>query len=122
MPRGVKNPTVIKVVNNSKHDLPVNATEGAAAFDLRAVLPNKVFINTGVTMVIDTGLKVSIPKDYCMKIYARSGLASKQQLAPINAPGIVDSDYRGPVKVALHNFGTIGQWVEPGDRIAQGMF
>ena len=69
--------------------------------------------------MVHTGLCVEIPVGYAGLIYARSGLASKKGLAPANKVGVVDSDYRGEVMVALHNHGKTDQTVSCGERIAQ---
>lgn len=74
------------------------------------------------TALIKTGLSIEIPDGYVGLIYARSGLATKKDLAPANKVGVIDSDYRGEVLVALHNHGKEPKTVLPGDRIAQIVF
>ena len=69
--------------------------------------------------MIPTGFAMELPEGYAGFIYARSGLASKKGLAPANKVGVVDCDYRGEVKVALHNHGETAQTVSRGERIAQ---
>ena len=76
-------------------------------------------INPGETIKVGTGIAVEIPEGYFGGIYARSGLATKQGLAPANKVGVVDSDYRGEVIVALHNHSTMPQFIHKNDRIAQ---
>ncbi len=71
------------------------------------------------TKLVPTGLSFAIPEGYAGLIYARSGLASKRHLAPANKVGVVDSDYRGEVMVALHNHSNEEQTIEPQERIAQ---
>ena len=71
------------------------------------------------TKMIPTGIAIAVPTGYMGCIYARSGLASKYSLAPANCVGIVDSDYRGEVKVALHNYSDKNQVIDVGERIAQ---
>ena len=71
------------------------------------------------TKLVPTGLSFEIPSGYAGFIYARSGLASKRHLAPANKVGVVDSDYRGEVMVALHNHSNETQTIEPEERIAQ---
>lgn len=78
-----------------------------------------VSINPGSTMKIGTGIAVEIPTGYFGGIYARSGLATKQGLAPANKVGVIDSDYRGEIIVALHNSSNMPQFIHKNDRIAQ---
>lgn len=99
--------------------LPVYGSPDAAGADLYAITEGPVDIESGETVLIHTGLAVAIPKGYVGLVYARSGLASKQGLAPANKVGVIDADYRGELMVALHNHGTKTQTVEDGDRIAQ---
>jgi dUTP pyrophosphatase len=102
-----------------KATLPVYASEYAAGADLYACLDTPVTIEPNETKLIKTGLAMAIPEGLAGLIYARSGLASKRGLAPANKVGVIDSDYRGEVMVALHNHGTAPQTVEHGERIAQ---
>ena len=76
-------------------------------------------IQPGETVKVSTGLRMAPPEGWYVAIYARSGLATKQGIAPANKTGIVDQDYRGPVIVALHNHSNIPQMITHGDRIAQ---
>lgn len=80
---------------------------------------SKITIMPHETKMIPTGIAIAVPTGYMGCIYARSGLASKKSLAPANCVGIVDSDYRGEVKVALHNYSDKNQIIDVGDRIAQ---
>lgn len=80
---------------------------------------SKIVIMPHETKMIPTGIAIAIPTGYMGCIYARSGLASKHGLAPANCVGIVDSDYRGEVKVALHNYSNKNQVIDVGERIAQ---
>ncbi len=100
--------------------LPTYGSAGAAGADLYA-LPegDPITINPGETVFIHTGLSMAIPEGYVGLNFARSGLASKRGLAPANKVGVIDSDYRGELMVALHNHGDTPQTVEPGDRVAQ---
>ena len=102
-----------------KATLPVYASEYAAGADLYACLDEPITIEPNETKLIKTGLAMAIPEGLAGLIYARSGLASKRGLAPANKVGVIDSDYRGEVMVALHNHGTAPQTVEHGERIAQ---
>lgn len=99
--------------------IPTCGSAYAAGNDLYAVLDEPVTIEPHETKLIKTGLALEIPVGYAGLIYARSGLASKRNLAPANKVGVVDADYRGEVMVALHNHGNVSQMVEHGERIAQ---
>lgn len=80
---------------------------------------SKIVIMPHETKMIPTGIAIAVPAGYMGCIYARSGLASKKSLAPANCVGIVDSDYRGEIKVALHNYSDKNQIIDVGERIAQ---
>lgn len=100
--------------------LPTYGTAGAAGADLYALPEGEpITIAPGETVFIHTGLAMAIPEGYVGLNFARSGLASKRGLAPANKVGVIDSDYRGELMVALHNHGDTPQTVEPGDRVAQ---
>ena len=99
--------------------LPTYGTASAAGADLYAWLAEPVSIEPGKTAFIPTGIALEVPEGCAGLIYARSGLACKQDLAPANKVGVVDSDYRGEITVALHNHGTQSRTVSHGDRIAQ---
>ena len=99
--------------------LPVYGSAHAAGADLCACLSEPVEIAPGETAMIPTGIAVELPEGWAGLVYARSGLASKKDLAPANKVGVVDSDYRGEILVSLHNHGRQTRRVEPGDRIAQ---
>ncbi len=99
--------------------LPTYGTAGAAGADLYACLSQPVTIQPGQTAFLPTGIALEVPQDCAGLVYARSGLACKQGLAPANKVGVVDSDYRGEITVALHNHGALPQTIRSGDRIAQ---
>ena len=99
--------------------IPTYGSEYAAGADLYAAVDEPVTIQAGETKLIPTGLAFEIPEGYAGFIYARSGLASKRNLAPANKVGVIDSDYRGEVMTALHNHGKETQTIEAGERIAQ---
>ncbi|MBR4868801.1 MAG: dUTP diphosphatase [Clostridia bacterium] len=99
--------------------VPTFGSEQAAGADLYALLDAPAIIKPGETLLIKTGLAMAIPNGYVGLIFARSGLASKRGLAPANKVGVIDSDYRGELMVALHNHSTENQTVEPKERIAQ---
>lgn len=100
--------------------IPTMASCDAAGADLYANIPNEsVTIDPGDTRFIPTGLVMMIPKQYGGFIYARSGLACKQGLRPANCVGVIDSDYRGEIIVAIHNDSAIPRVISHGNRIAQ---
>ena len=98
---------------------PSYGSEYAAGADLYACTEGEVVIPPHSTAVIPTGIAVELPIGFAGLIYARSGLATKKGLAPANKVGVVDCDYRGEVKVALHNHSDAEQTVSAGERIAQ---
>ena len=99
--------------------VPTMGSKLAAGADLYSAEDADVIIEPSETKFIGTGLAMEIPEGYVGLVYARSGLACKRGLAPANKVGVVDSDYRGEIKVALHNHGKEAQTVEKGERIAQ---
>ena len=99
--------------------LPTYGSAEAAGADLYACLENPVTIAPGETAFVPTGIALEVPGRCAGLIYARSGLACKRGLAPANKVGVVDSDYRGEILVALHNHGSVEQTIENGERIAQ---
>ena len=99
--------------------IPTYGSEYAAGADLYACIEDALTIAPGETILVKTGLAMELPIGYAGLIYARSGLASKRGLAPANKVGVIDSDYRGEVMVALHNHSNIAQSIEPNERIAQ---
>jgi dUTP pyrophosphatase len=107
---------------NEKARIPTYGSEFAAGADLYACIENDITIEPAQTVLIHTGLAMQIPEGLVGLIYARSGLASKKGLAPANKVGVIDSDYRGEIMVALHNHGTIPQTISDGERIAQIVF
>lgn len=109
--------SVTKLSPNAK--LPTYGTSGAAGADLYACLEEPVLVRPGQSVWVSTGLAMEIPAGYAGLVYARSGMACKQGLAPANKVGVIDSDYRGPVTVVLHNHGDEERTVTNGDRIAQ---
>ena len=99
--------------------LPAYGSEYAAGADLYACLTENVTIEPGATAFVPTGIAMEVPKSCAGLIYARSGLACKKGLAPANKVGVIDSDYRGEIMVALHNHGKEPQTIGNGERIAQ---
>ena len=104
---------------SKKAILPSYESECAAGADLYACLDGEISINPHETVLIPTGIAMELPQGYAGLIYARSGLATKKGLAPANKVGVIDSDYRGEVKVALHNHSNTPQAVSSGERVAQ---
>lgn len=99
---------------------PAYATAGAAAADLCALLDEPLTLAPGQRTMIPTGLAIELPDaQYVALLYARSGLAIKHGLTLPNCVGVIDSDYRGEVRVGLINLGTEPYTVQPGERIAQ---
>src|SRR5215471_11535007 len=87
-------------------ELPSYATSGAAGCDLRAAIEGELTILTGARVLVPTGISVAIPKGYEGQVRMRSGLAWKQGLMLLNAPGTIDSDYRGEIQVIMANLGS----------------
>lgn len=102
--------------------VPTYATDGSAAFDIYADLDTEILLDPGQRVLIPTGFSVAIPKGQCLKMYPRSGVATKHGIRLANCTAIIDSDYRGEVMVSLINDDPFSSFrVCPNDRIAQGM-
>ena len=99
--------------------LPSYGSKEAAGADLYACTDGAVAIAPGETKFIPTGIALELPLGYAGFIYARSGIACKRGLAPANKVGVIDSDYRGKVMVALHNHSNTEAQIENGERVAQ---
>ena len=100
--------------------IPTRATDGSAGFDLYACIDAPVEIEPHKCVGIPSGIAISLPDKNCAAfVFARSGLARKHGIAPVNAVGVIDSDYRGEIKVALYNQSKVSVEVQKGDRIAQ---
>lgn len=99
--------------------MPAYGSQWAAGADLCAAVDEPIVIEAGQTVLIPIGIAMEIPVGYAGLVYARSGLATKRNLAPANKVGVVDADYRGEIFVPLHNHGSTAQSIEPGERIAQ---
>jgi len=100
-------------------ELPRYMTASAAGMDLCAALDEPVTLAPGARALVSTGLAVEIAAGYEGQIRPRSGLAVSRGVTVLNAPGTIDADYRGEVKVVLVNLGTEAALIEPGARIAQ---
>lgn len=99
--------------------LPTYGSVEAAGADLYACLEQSVTIGPGETAWIPTGIALEVPKGCAGLVYARSSLGAKRGLAPANKVGVIDSDYRGEIRVVLFNHSKTVQTVEPGERVAQ---
>lgn len=100
--------------------LPAYATEGSAGLDLRACIETAVTVPKGGRVLVPSGLAIELPSAaYVALVFARSGLAIKHGIALANSVGVIDSDYRGEIKVGLINQGAEDFVIEPGERIAQ---
>ena len=99
--------------------LPYYATEGAAGLDLHACIDGPVVVPAGGEAFISTGIAAAIPEGYVGVMAVRSSMGIRHGVAMSNGIGVIDSDYRGPLRVGLHNFRDTEYVVEPGDRIAQ---
>ena len=101
--------------------LPSHATDRSAGVDLRAAVPTDapLTLAPGARALVPTGLSIALPPDCEGQVRPRSGLAVKHGITVINAPGTIDADYRGEVKVALVNLGDAAFAIERGERIAQ---
>jgi len=99
--------------------LPAYATVDAAGMDVCAALESELTLEPGETVLVPTGFRIELPPGYEAQVRPRSGLAIKHNIGIMNAPGTIDPDYRGEVKVVLTNFGKAPYTVRSGDRIAQ---
>ncbi|MFA6107441.1 MAG: dUTP diphosphatase [Candidatus Latescibacterota bacterium] len=115
-------PARVRVMRTGRQPLPAYETDGSAGMDLRADLAETLTLGPGERILVPTGLKLEIPPGYEGQVRPRSGLALKRGLTLLNAPGTIDSDYRGEVGVILINLSAEPQRIEPGDRIAQLLF
>jgi dUTP pyrophosphatase len=120
-----ENKIIVKVKKLSHYDesfpLPSYETTGAAGADVRATLGigESLLIKPGQRVLVPTGLTMEIPFGFEVQVRPRSGLSFKTGLMVVNAPGTIDSDYRGEVKIILGNLGTHDEVIHHGDRVAQ---
>jgi len=113
---------MVKVLVKKLHpkvQLPSYKTEGSSGMDLMAFVESSIKIASNSSALVPTGISVAIPKDVEIQIRPRSGLAAKSNIGVLNAPGTIDSDYRGEIKVILFNHGSKEFIVNNNDRIAQ---
>ncbi|MDR2938553.1 MAG: dUTP diphosphatase [Prevotellaceae bacterium] len=109
----------VKVVNKSAFELPQYATEQSAGLDLRANITEDMLLAPHARMLVPTGIFIELPDGFEAQIRPRSGLAAKFGITVANAPGTIDADYRGEIKVALANLSTEAFMLKSGERIAQ---
>jgi dUTP pyrophosphatase len=109
----------IKVINQSRHQLPEYATAHAAGMDLKANIDAPILLKPLQRQLIATGLFIELPVGYEAQIRPRSGLAFKNGITVLNSPGTIDADYRGEIKVLLVNLSDTEFTIQDGERIAQ---
>lgn len=109
----------INIINKSGHELPKYETAHAAGMDLRAHTDIQIVIKPMQRILVPTGLHIELPVGYEAQIRPRSGLAYKHGISIVNAPGTIDADYRGEIKVLLINLSDTDFVINNGDRIAQ---
>jgi dUTP pyrophosphatase len=109
----------VKVINQSKHPLPGYETAYSAGLDLRANIDAPVSLNPLERALIPTGLFIELPVGYEAQIRPRSGLAIKHGISLVNAPGTIDADYRGEIKVIVINLSNESYVINDGERICQ---
>lgn len=109
----------IKIVNNSKHELPSYYTEASAGMDLRASIRNEIVLKPLQRALIPTGLFIEIPIGYEAQIRPRSGLAINKGITILNSPGTIDADYRGEVCIIMINLSDEDFTITDGERICQ---
>ena len=110
---------IVKIINNSKNELPKYETLFSAGMDLRANLEESILIKPFQRLVVKTGLFISLQQGYEAQIRPRSGLALKKGITVLNSPGTIDADYRGEIGVILINLSDSDFEINTGDRIAQ---
>ena len=109
----------VRIVNNSKNDLPVYSTAYSAGMDLRANIDEDIVMQPLERKLLPTGLFIELPKGYEAQIRPRSGMAIKHGISVLNTPGTIDADYRGEIKVILVNMSNESYVIKPGERICQ---
>jgi len=109
----------VKIVNQSKHQLPAYSTDYSAGMDLYANIEADIVIQPGERRLIGTGLFIELPEGYEAQIRPRSGLAVKRGITVLNSPGTIDADYRGEIGIILINLSNEAFTVKDGERICQ---
>lgn len=110
---------ISKINNKTNIQLPTYQTFGSAGMDICADISEPITIKTGEIAVVPTGISIALPEGYECQVRSRSGLAAKNGIFALNAPGTIDSDYRGEIKIILANFGKQDYIINCNDRIAQ---
>lgn len=112
---------IVKVICKAedKEFLPVYSSAEAAGADLKACIQDDIVLKPGQRYLVPTGLSIQLPEGHDSQIRPRSGLAIKYGISLVNAPGTIDSDYRGEVKIIMINLGSEDFVIHRGDRIAQ---
>ena len=109
----------VQIINKSPHALPEYQTGGSSGMDIRAWLPAPIALQPLERKLVPTGLYIALPEGFEAQIRPRSGLAIKKGLTVVNAPGTIDSDYRGEIMIAIINLSGEEQVINDGERIAQ---
>lgn len=109
----------IEIINKSKHALPQYETPLSAGVDLRANIESPITLNPLDRALVKTGLFIALPEGYEAQVRPRSGLAYKNGISVLNAPGTIDADYRGEIGVILVNLSNAPFIISDGERIAQ---
>lgn len=109
----------VKIINRSKHPLPSYETSSSAGMDLKANLQEPIILKPMERAIVKTGLFIALSDGYEAQVRPRSGLAAKNGITVLNAPGTIDADYRGEIGVILINLSTKNFTINDGDRIAQ---
>lgn len=109
----------VKIINRSRNPLPQYETSGSAGMDLRANIDMSIELQPMERVLVPTGLYIELQPGTEAQVRPRSGLSIKKGLTVINAPGTIDSDYRGEIKIPVINLSTELQTIDPAERIAQ---
>lgn len=109
----------VQIINKSKHQLPNYETSASAGMDLRANIDSAISLKPLERAIIKTGLFIALPNGYEAQVRPRSGLAAKNGITVLNAPGTIDADYRGEIGVILVNLSNEIFTINDGERIAQ---
>ena len=111
--------TTVNIINQSHHALPKYQTSGSAGMDLCAFISETITLKPLERTLVPTGLFIELPLGHEAQIRPRSGMSIKKGITVINAPGTIDSDYRGEIKIPIVNLSNETQTIEDGERVAQ---
>lgn len=109
----------VKIINRSENPLPNYETAGSAGMDIRANIPETIWLEPMERRLVPTGLFIELPAGFEAQMRPRSGMAIKKGLTLVNSPGTIDSDYRGEIKLPVINLSQERQSIEPGERVCQ---